>query len=417
MFAAVGVLLTATAILAWINDRWIKAPATVGVTMAGAVSALVLIGAHALGIDFGLAGELSGILTRLDLSTFLLQGILSVLLFAGALELDAPEMLRQRWPITVLAVGATLVSTALIGLGAWGVFTVLGLGIPLIWALIFGALISPTDPVAVLDMLKRAKVPKRIETLISGEALFNDGVGIVVFLAVGSFAGLSLGGHPVEGPGAAALLFAQEALGGMLFGAVLGWLGVRMLGTITDPGLEVLVTLTMVIAGYAAALALGVSGPIAMVVAGLVVSARKHEVLAVDTAHQVEGFWSTLDQVLNILLFTFIGLDVLLTPTSAGQVAAGILIIPLALVARWVSVGVPLRTLPMFGSYGPWTTTLLTWGGLRGGIAISLALGLPPGPHRSTLVTATYAVVLFSIIVQGLTVRPVIAKATAAAPA
>lgn len=410
MLTAFAALMAVTTVIAWANERWIKAPATIGVTAGGALAAVALIAADAVGIDFGLREELASLLTRLDFSQFLLQGILSVLLFAGALELDAREMLRQRWAITVLAVGATVASTAMIGLAAWGVFAMVGLDIPFIWALLFGALISPTDPVAVLDLLKRAHVPGRLRTLISGEALFNDGVGIVVFLAVGSLAGLHLTDHAVVTPGAAALLFAREALGGLAFGAVVGWVGYRLLKAIDDPGLEVLVSLTLVIVGYAAALVLGLSGPLAMVVAGLVISAHKHEVFAPATAEQVENFWTTLDQVLNILLFGFIGLDVLLTPTSPGQIAAGLLLIPACLMARYISVAVPMATLRRYAAYGPWTSRLLTWGGLRGGIAISLALGLPQGPYRSTIVTVTYAVVLFSIVVQGLTVMPIVRR-------
>lgn len=416
MLLALGALLVLTTIIAVINERWVKVPATVGVTLGGALAALLLIGSHAAGIDFGLKAEIAGALTRLDLSTFLLQGILSALLFAGALELDAPEMLRQRVPITVLAVGSTIVSTVLIGGAAWGVFQLVGLPVPLLWAMLFGALISPTDPVAVLDLLKRAKVPKKIETLISGEALFNDGVGVVVFLALGSFAGLGLGSHPVDGAGGALLLFLREAGGGLALGGLLGVITALILGWVRDSGLEVLITLTTVIAGYAAALALDLSGPIAMVVAGLIVSARKHAVLAPHGEERIESFWATLDQVLNILLFAFIGLDVLLTPTDVKEVIAGVLLIPVALAVRWFSVAVPVETMRRYAGYGAYTTRLLTWGGLRGGIAISLALGLPAGPYRSALVTATYAVVLFSIIVQGLTVMPIIRRANAASP-
>lgn len=416
MLLALGALLVLTTIIAVINERWVKVPATVGVTLGGALAALLLIGSHAAGIDFGLKAEIAGALTRLDLSTFLLQGILSALLFAGALELDAPEMLRQRVPITVLAVGSTIVSTVLIGGAAWGVFQLVGLPVPLLWAMLFGALISPTDPVAVLDMLKRAKVPKKIETLISGEALFNDGVGVVVFLALGSFAGLKLGSHPVDGAGGALLLFLREAGGGLALGGLLGVITALFLGWVRDSGLEVLITLTTVIAGYAAALALHLSGPIAMVVAGLIVSARKHAVLDPHGEERIESFWATLDQVLNILLFAFIGLDVLLTPTDVKEVIAGVLLIPVALAVRWFSVAVPVETMRRYAGYGAYTTRLLTWGGLRGGIAISLALGLPAGPYRSALVTATYAVVLFSIIVQGLTVMPIIRRANAASP-
>ncbi|EYB68636.1 sodium/hydrogen exchanger [Deinococcus phoenicis] len=412
MLTAFAVLLSVTAVLAYLNERLLHFPTTVGVTLAGAVASILLIALDALGVP-GLRGWASGLLETLNFTDFVLNGILSILLFAGALSLNAGQMFRQRVSILTLALLSTLLSTFLIGFAAYFVFGLVGLNVPLMWALLFGALISPTDPVAVLDLLKRARVPARIETLIAGESLFNDGVGVVIFLVLAGLAGV--GGHHAEPSVAGALtLFVREALGGMLFGALLGGLGYALLRSIEQHAVEVLLTLALVVGGYVAASALGVSGPLAMVVAGLIISATKDRAFGQETREHVEGFWETADQVLNIVLFAFIGLDVLLTRTTAPQLLASVLLIVVALAARWISVALPFLLVRARDGYGAYTVRLLTWGGLRGGIAISLVLGLPDSPYRTHLVTATYAVVLFTIAVQGLTIMPLVHKASAA---
>ena len=413
MLTAFAVLLCLSALLAWANERWVHLPSTVAVTLAGAASSIVLILLDTQGWTFGLKQQAIELWQALDFTAFVLNGILSLMLFAGAMSLDATLMMRLRAGILTFAGVSTAISTVLIGFGAWGVFHLVGLDIPLIWALLFGALLSPTDPVAVLDMLKRAKVPKKIETLIAGESLFNDGVGVVFFIVIASAAGVG-GGHTEPSLTGALVVFVQEALGGIAFGALIGWITYRLCRSIEAASVEILLTLASVVGGYVLAASLGLSGPLAMVVAGLVMSAGKERAFGEHTRERIEGFWETLDEVLNILLFAFIGLDVLLTPTAVGEVLAGLLMIVVALVARFVSVALPMTLVRRRDGYGPWTIRVLTWGGLRGGIAISLALGLPASPYRSALVTATYVVVLFTIAVQGLTVMPIVRRAAAA---
>lgn len=412
MVNAFAMLLVLTAVLAWFNDRFVKIPTTVGVTLAGALASITLLVLDA----FGLAGSVRGIaeqlLTTLDFTDFMLNGILSILLFAGAMSLDARQLLAQRASILTLASVGTLLSTALLGLSAWGIFAAVGISVPLIWALLFGALISPTDPVAVLDLLKRARVPKRLETLIAGESLFNDGFGVVVFVALAGVAGIgSAAGQGELDAVSVAVVFAREAFGGMAYGAAIGYVGYLMCRGMTSHVVEVLITLAMVLGGYLGAVSLHLSGPLAMVIAGLVISARQHHAFFPETSEHVGIFWETLDQVLNVLLFAFIGFDVLLTETTGPQVMAAVCLVPLALLARFVSVSIPMRLLRGRQGHGPWTIRLLTWGGLRGGIAISLALGLPPVEYRQPILAATYAIVLFSIAVQGLTVMPMVRRA------
>lgn len=414
MLTAFAALLVVTALLAYLNERFLHFPTTVGVTLAGALASVLLsVLSGVAGLE-GLRTWALEMLRTLNFTDFVLNGILSLMLFASALSLNARQLLRQRVSILTLAVVSTLLSTFLVGFGSYWVFGWFGLEVPLLGALLFGALISPTDPVAVLDLLKRANVPVHIETLIAGESLFNDGVGVVIFLVLLGLAG-GAAGHTVEPSlGSALSLFAREALGGVAYGAALGLVGGYLLRTIENAAVETLLTLALVVGGYVLATEIGVSGPLAMVVLGLFISALKDRVFTADTREHILNFWETLDQLLNIILFAFIGLDVLLTHTRLTQVGAGLVLIVVALLARYISVALPFQLVSK--GYGPYTTRLLTWGGLRGGIAISLALGLPDSPYRATLIVATYVVVLFTIAVQGLTIMPLVHKAVAATP-
>ena len=411
VLAAFAVLLTVTALLGWVNERFIKVPTTVGVTLSGAIASVLVIVADFFGLAPEVRDQAEEMLQTLDFSDFVLNGILSVLLFAGALGLDARSVMRQWRPILLLATAGTVISTLVIGGLSWGVFALVGLSVPLVWAMLFGALISPTDPVAVLDLLKRARVPGRLRDLIAGESLLNDGVGVVLFLAIAGIAGVAHGEGVEPTVEGVSLLFLRVAGGGVLLGVVLGFVGWYLTKTIDGYVVELLITFAMVIGGYSLASELGVSGPLAMVLAGLAMSLGKDAFYS-ETRELVEDFWETLDQVLNVLLFAFIGLDVLLTETTWPQVIAGALLIPVCLFGRFIGVAGPLSFVRRSAGLGPWTVRMLTWGGLRGGIAISLALGLPSdSPYRTHVVTATYIVVIFSIAVQGLTVMPAIRRA------
>jgi len=409
---AFAVLLCLTALLAFLNERFVRLPATVGVALGGLLLSLVLALLSRLGVTAP-ASVMGGLLTRLDFSTFVLQGVLSLLLFAGALSLDTRQMLAQWRSVLSLALVGTLISTALVGGASYALLNALGLPVPLIGTLLFGALISPTDPVAVLDKIKQYALPARSEALIAGESLFNDGVGVVVYLSLLGLAVAVPGAHG-GGLGEAALLFGREALGGAGFGVLLGGLGALALRQIEQEGAETLIMLALAVGGYAAASGLGLSGPIAMVTAGLALSEVKSRVFGGSSVEHIRSFWHTIDQVINLLLFTFVGLDVLLLRPSPLELWAGALLVGVVLAARFVSVAVPLSLLRRREGYGQYTVRLLTWGGLRGAIAISLALALPPSGYRETILIVTYVVVLFTLLVQGLSIGPLVERAVGA---
>ncbi|WP_407539369.1 sodium:proton antiporter [Deinococcus radiomollis] len=419
MLDAFAVLLCLTALLAFLNERFVRLPATVGVALGGMLLALLLGLLSLVGVRAP-ASVLGGLLTRLDFSTFVLNGVLSLLLFAGALGLDTRQILAQWRSILSLALFGTLISTALIGVSSYFLLNALGLKVPLIGALLFGALISPTDPVAVLDKIKQYALPARSEALIAGESLFNDGVGVVLYLTLVGLAvavpGTETAGLGEGGLGGALLLFGREALGGAFFGVLLGGLGALALRQIEQEGVETLLMLALAVGGYAAATALGLSGPVAMVLAGLCLSEVKSRVFGGSSVEHIRSFWHTIDQVINLLLFTFVGLDVLLLRPSGLEVWAGALLVVVVLAARLVSVGLPLAFLRRRAGFGRYTVRLLTWGGLRGAIAISLVLSLPQSSYRETLITVTYVIVLFTILVQGLSIGPLVERAVTASP-
>ena len=328
--------------------------------------------------------------------------MLGFLLFAGALHVEANELLRHKWIIFSLATAGTILSTVLVGVLTWQVFRLMGPALPLIYCLLFGALISPTDPVAVLGILKELKVPKSIETQMAGEALFNDGVGVVLFIVLMRIAA----GGPGTSLGQSALLFAKEAFGGILLGLAIGWIAYQMLKRVDNYQVEVLITLGLVMGGYDLAHALNTSGPLAIVAAGLLIGNQGRAFAMSETTRKnLDTFWELIDEILNALLFILIGIEVLVLEISFHYFLAGLVIIPLVLLVRLVSVGIPFGLLGQQMPFRKNAVKTLTWGGLRGGIAVALALSIPHGPQRGIIVFITYMVVVFSIVVQGLTIK------------
>jgi CPA1 family monovalent cation:H+ antiporter len=400
LFDLIALLISVAALFSWFNHRWLGLPSTLGVMLMGLALSLALAALGRAG--FAGLGQVDEILAAVDFDEALLHGMLSFLLFAGALGVDLDDLRQHKWVVATLASVGILISTVLVGIGSWLLFQAFGIGLPLVWCLLFGALISPTDPIAVLAILRQFEAPKALETKIAGESLFNDGVGVVVFLVL---LGIATGDTPPSFLGIAEL-FLLEAVGGAVFGLALGGIGYRLLASVDRLDVEVLLTLAIVTGGYSLAFALHVSAPIAIVVAGLLIGNHgRRFAMSEATRHRLDEFWELVDEMMNAVLFLLIGLEVLLLTFDATHLAAGVALIPLVLAARFVSVGTPITVFRLRQEFPPRTVRLLTWGGLRGGISVALALSLPVGPVRDQLLMATYAIVLFSLVVQGLTFR------------
>ena len=403
MLDIAAALLVLTALLSYANQRWLKLPTTIGVMATSLVLSLALVALDAVGLSGGLHAREQGLIRAIDFSELLMQGMLSLLLFAGALHVDVSALRAYRWQVAVLAFVGTAVSTVVVGVALWAAIGAIGLPVPLADCLLFGALISPTDPIAVIGMLKSAGAPRNLEVVIAGESLFNDGVGVVIFTLLLGFAA----GGAAPSAGAAGLLLLQEAGGGLAFGWLLGVVTLRLLRSIDHYQAEVLLTIAAVVGGYALANHLHASGPLAMVVAGLIVGGRgRGEATSTTTDHHLDLFWELLDDVLNAVLFVLVGMEVITIhfPLRAGPaLAAGAAAIAITLGARWLTVGLPVALARRAFRLPAGAAGVLTWGGLRGGISIALALSVPPGPWRETLIALTYCVVAFSILVQGLT--------------
>lgn len=410
MFDIAVACLVVTALAAWLNVRFIRLPNTIGVMAIAMVLSLSLLGAHRLGFGAWYAYE-RRLLAEIDFSDVLMQGMLSVLLFAGALHVDMSLLRRYRWQVGTLAVAGTLLSTAIVGLGLYLLLPVVGLPLSLGYCLVFGALISPTDPIAVMGILRSAGAPDNVGLVVSGESLFNDGVGVVVFTLL-----LGVVVHQQAPSAADALhLLAWEAGGGLLLGAVLGGAMFALLRSVDHYKVEVLLTLAGVLGGYELAQRLHVSGPLAMVVAGLLVGHHGRKLAMSDTTrHHVDLFWELLDEILNAVLFVLLGLEIVLVDLDQPYLLAGLVAVLVALGARLLAVGLPVKLLPGWFRLPGGAWKVLTWGGLRGGISVALVLALPAGESRDLLLAMTYAVVVFSILVQGLTIQGVTTRAFAA---
>jgi CPA1 family monovalent cation:H+ antiporter len=403
-FQLAAIVLSLTAALAYVNAKLVRLPASVGLMAIALLGSLSLLALNDLGVDVSRARAL---VNELHFSDTLLHGMLGVLLFAGALHLDVASLGADKLAVAALALGGTALSTLVIGGAIALALSAIGVAIQPVEAFLFGALISPTDPLAVLAMLKAVAAPGRLETRIAGESLFNDAIGVVVFTTV-----LAIASGREVGAGEVALVFAREALGGAAFGLVAGYVAYHLLRSIDDYTVEVLITLALAIGGYAAAEALRVSAPLTAIVSGLVIGYRGPRVMSDRTQQYIDAFWKLVDEVLNAVLFMLIGVTVLVLPFHLGMMLAALLAIPIALAARWISVAVPLTALGRFRESTPHSIALLTWGGLRGGLSVAMALSLPASSGRDVILGMTYAVVAFSILVQGTTFGPLVRRLT-----
>ena len=410
LFTAIGAVITLAAVFGYLNHRFLRLPPTIGVVVIALVASLGTIGIDAVVPSLGIGGAVRTAILGIDFHEVLMKGMLSFLLFAGALHVNLGDLLSRKWAIGSMATVGVVLSTFLVGLAVYGVTQALGLPLALIYCLVFGALIAPTDPVAVLGILKTVKVPASLQAKIAGESLFNDGVGIVVFIimtaiAVGSAHGGSITALDVV------ILFVRETLGGAALGLATGFLAYYAMKSIDDHNVEVMITLALVMATYGIASALHLSGPIAVVLAGILIGNRGSRFAMSETTREhVHTFWSVLDEMMNAALFLLIGFEVVALSLTGEVGILMALAIPIVLAARFVSVGTPLTLLGLRREYTKGALPVLTWGGLRGGISVALALSLPAGPERDIILAVTYAVVIFSIVVQGLTVRALVER-------
>ena len=402
-----ALLLSLAAIFSYINYRFIRLPTTIGIMLIAMLMSISLVILSHAGFT-GIPGRAVVLLESVDFNETLMHGMLSLLLFAGALHVNLEDLARHKWIIGILATAGVLISTFIVGGIAWIVFVSLGIQVSFLYCLLFGSLIAPTDPVAVIGILKKAGVPRSLGTKITGESLFNDGVAVVVFIVI---TGIVAGGHEVTAK-QISLLFLEEAVGGIFFGLGTGWVTYYMLKSVDNYQVEVLLSLALVMGGYALADAIHVSGPIAIVVAGILIG-NKGRFLAMseDTREHLDSFWELMDEILNAVLFLLIGLEVLVLTVRGSYLIAGLIMIPVVLTARFVSVGLPVTLMRPFKDFTPNAVKIMTWGGLRGGISVALALSIPSGPERETLLTVTYIIVVFSILVQGLTIERLVKSA------
>jgi CPA1 family monovalent cation:H+ antiporter len=408
-FNIVAILITLSALFGYINHRFIKLPTTIGLML---ISILMSLGMVILG-HFGKIGldieqQWINIIKNIDFNKTLMLGMLSFLLFAGALHVDLNELMKQKWAVLIYATMGVILSTFLVGTLIYLVSGyLLGLNLKFIYCLLFGALISPTDPISVLGILKEAGAPKSLEVKIAGESLFNDGIGVVVFITIWE---IVFGGHEFS-TGGVISLFIEETIGGIAIGMLTGWIAYKLLKSIDNYQVEILITLSLVTGGYALALAVKSSGLIAIVVAGLLIGNQGREFAMSDKTRQnLDTFWELTDEILNSLLFVLIGIELLIIPLSFKYLFAGIIAILIVLFSRAVSIGAPQFLLTFGKKFDYKSLKIMTWGGLRGGISVAMAISLPAGVERDIIITMTYIVVVFSILAQGLTMKYVVAR-------
>ena len=405
LFHILAIIITLTAIFSYLNQKYFGLPVTIGVMTVSLIFSLVFI--VITGFVPGLEKSVQLLLESINFDRTLLHGMLSFLLFAGALHVNIQDLAERKYSITSLATASTLISVFIVGVLTWLLLTLFNTSVPFIYCLLFGAIISPTDPIAVLSILKTTNAPKSLETKITGESLFNDGIGVVVFLVILEVAA---GTHHPDA-GHILMLFARETLGGIAAGLIMGYTAFLMLKSVDNYQVEILITLALTTGGYALADLVHISGPIAIVVAGLLIGNHgRFLAMSEKTRYHLDIFWELVDEILNAVLFVLIGMEILILTFQHEYLFLCFIIIPIVLLARLISISVPIKLLSFFRSFTPGVIRIMTWGGLRGGISVALALSIPESPERELILSLTYSVVLFSILVQGLTIERVVRK-------
>ena len=404
VFVLFSILITLAAFFSFVNVRLFKLPSGISLMMMGTLVALALVSAGYFSSD--IAAEIKAKLSLINFSEFLLGILLSFLLFAGSLHVQLNDLRKAAKSIGSFATFGTVLSTFIIGVIFYFLMQVFQHPVPVIYCLLFGALISPTDPIAVMSILTKANLSKSIETNIVGESLFNDGIGVVIFATIANIVVVGLENTSATGIG---LLFLREAAGGIVTGLIVGFLGYRMMKSIDNFQTEILISLAMVMGGYSLCHYLHVSGPLAMVVAGIMTGNRGKELAMSDTTRDYLGkFWEVTDEILNAVLFMLIGLEIVVVNFQFSYIFIGIITAILVVLARYISLWIPAWSFGFKKELGTKTLAIMTWGGLRGGISIALALSMPSNPYKNTIVSITFVVVLFSVLVQGFSINKLI---------
>ena len=407
IFQISSLLVLLAAFFGYLNEKYLRLPSTIGIILIALFSSFAVIAIDLLFPSLDLAFRFRSFIYKIDFNKTLMEVMLGLLLFAGALHVDIESLLKRGWAISLMATFGIIFSTLFVGIIFYFVSALFDFSVPFVWCLIFGSLISPTDPVAVLGIFKTVNISPTLKAMISGESLFNDGVGVVVFtvlvtiLTVGN---MDFSSNLIVG----FQYFVKEACGGGLLGFVTGLISFRAMKSIDEHNTEVLITLALVLVTYSFASILHVSGPIAVVVAGLLIGNHGSKfAMSENTNEHVQKFWDLIDEILNAILFLLIGLEIMLLDFKFNILLLSLVFIPIVIISRFLSVGGIIKTLSLFRKYENGTVRILTWGGIRGGISVALVLSLSEGFYRDILLSTTYIIVIFSIIVQGITIEKV----------
>ena len=403
IYAFITLIALITTIIHIVNHRWLKLQPTIAITIGAVGISAIIIALHSFKLCDVETYALN-ILNQINFRTLLLNGLLGFLLFAGALTVDVEALLKFKWEVTILATLGTIASAFIIAFTLYWFLPLLNLSIPFIYCMLFGALISPTDPIAVIATVKKINAPKGLGTKIAGESLFNDGIGLVLFVTTLNVIAL----HHTPQISHVLTLFLREALGGIIYGTVIGITARKLLTKLHDPIVEILITLCIASPLYLLAQSIEISGPLAMVIAGLIVGSALHKKAPNSQQLDCQQFWLTIDELLNTFLFFLIGIELLTLHWQTAWLVVVLSIVPICLAARLLSVGLPFQCFKQYRQYCPYVITILTWGGLRGALALAMALAIPQSPYRDLLLVMTYTVVIFAIIVQGLSIKSLI---------
>ncbi len=408
IYSSISIIIVLAVLINYINFRFIKIQPTIAIMLTSLIISIFSLFLDRIGFH-SIHRDVTQFVANLNFRDLLMNLMLGCLLFAGSLTIDISQLKKQKWDIAILATISVLASAFVIAVFTYYLLQLFHIELSFIGCLLFGALISPTDPIAVLSIFKKSKAPKKLSLTIVAESLFNDGLAVVLFITISHFA-FTANVHPTAG--AITLLFLHKALGGLLFGGLLSLAAYFLMKPIDDHKLEILLTLAIVTGGYTLAQVIGVSGPLAMVTVGIFIASRKREiVISKNSREHIEAFWNLIDELLNAILFLLIGFEILVIPVSFLQMFASLAAIPLLLLARYLTVALPMGFLKIWRKYPPYSIRIMTWGGIRGGVAVALALSIPQGSMRDIILPMSYIVVLFSILCQGTTIKFLVRRA------